>query len=243
MTSVSQLDRILLGDRLPAAAHYEVWWKLYLEGLSTEWPAADRVAPEFAPDAYPHSTGSFPPEGFHHRRHPLDFERSLFGFWVSEIDPDDVPILDARCAARTEHQLFVRGADMAELRSQLAWDTSDLQHLSPILALVCTDGSLGDAMLHATFRADGVLHPFDHQYGEVDPEWIDRLNAIGDLALREHAQMLCQSAHSARCTGALFSCPGRGFDALDALGRQPVARWDFGEGQGALIVVAARSPS
>ncbi|MCI4066360.1 hypothetical protein MRQ36_28925 [Micromonospora sp. R77] len=121
-----------------------------------------------------------------------------------------------------------------------------------------TDGSLLDAMRAATWTMsapDGLCDIGDslvrHGYVEpdvsvVDPRWQSVLDQVGDDALRRHLRGLCLDARWARSTGGYYlgpgECPGDFRPIADLPGSTVIAGWEFGEGQGATVVIRLSEP-
>ncbi|MFB9413982.1 hypothetical protein [Dactylosporangium matsuzakiense] len=154
--------------------------------------------------------------------------------------------------------VFGRDLGRALLEGALRLDelSPDAFRLYPVLLLrPRTDGSLLDAMRAATFTmsAPSGLNDIEgtltrHGYlqpgaSAVDPRWEPVLNQLDDDALRRHLRGLCLSAHWARSAGAYYlgpgECPADLQPIADLPGSTAIAGWEFGEGQGATLVVAA----
>lgn len=138
--------------------------------------------------------------------------------------------------------------------------TPDGYRLFPHLLLrPRTDGSLLDAMRAATWTMsapDGLSDIGDSlvrdgyvtsEVSVVDPRWESALDQVGDDALRRHLRGLCLGAHWARMAGAYYLGPGEcpiDFGPIAALpGSKAIAGWEFGEGQGAMVVMRLSKPS
>jgi hypothetical protein len=101
----------------------------------------------------------------------------------------------------------------------------ELLHLD---ARIHTDGTLFDAMRHATWTMGGPdqLVPFDPDC-VVEPKWERRLARVGHPVLRDHLRMLCLDAHSARYAGAHYvRARHRGFGGMRKAGGRVVAAGD-----------------
>ncbi|WP_131737946.1 hypothetical protein [Actinomadura roseirufa] len=110
-----------------------------------------------------------------------------------------------------------------------------------------TDGTLFDAMRTATWTMAGPEHLASLSPGaEVEPERDEALAGVSDARLRDHLRMLCLTAHWARGDGAYFLGAGEYPPELrwiaDQPGHEPVAGWEFGEGQGSSGVFAVKAP-
>ena len=109
-----------------------------------------------------------------------------------------------------------------------------------------TDGTLFDAMAAATCSASAprwLLKRDDaRDLAEdvaVDPVWELLLADVEDVALREHLAMSCVTAETCRFFGSYFHGDGylpHWLAPVAERGRELVAAWSFGEGQGARAV-------
>lgn len=108
-----------------------------------------------------------------------------------------------------------------------------------------TDGTLFDAMRTATWTMAGPEHLVPFARGaQVEPGREESLAGVSDARLRDHLRMLCLTAHWARSDGAYFLGVGECSHDLrwiaDQPGHEPVAGWEFGEGQGSSGVFAVK---
>lgn len=155
----------------------------------------------------------------------VDLGRSVF-----LIDTDIPKLGKPRPGTHVGKVLAARGLTAEDL-------AEDLVHLD---ARIHTDGTLFDAMRHATWTMGGPdrLVPFDPEC-VVQPKWERRLAAVGHDGLRDHLRMLCLDAHSARCAGAHYVRNRHpGFNGMRKAGGRVVAAWELGEAQAYSVVTA-----
>lgn len=116
-------------------------------------------------------------------------------------------------------------------------------HDAVLCGWVRTDGTLADALRVATWTHGGPAHllALDPDV-EVDEAWRARLDAIEDVALRDHLCMLSLTDESARAAGACAlgrACPPV-MAWLAAEGHEVIAAWGLGEGEAEIVVVRWR---
>lgn len=158
----------------------------------------------------------------------IDLGRSMF-----EIDADIPKLRKPRPGTHVGRVLTARGMTAADLADEYV----------SVEARVHTDGTLFDAMRHATWTMGGPdrLVPFEPGC-TVEPKWERRLAAVGPDGLRDHLRMLCLDAHSARAAGAHYvRTRHRGFAGMRRAGGRVVAAWELGEGQAFSVVTALPS--
>nr|BFE59836.1 hypothetical protein GCM10020063_043620 [Dactylosporangium thailandense] len=182
-------------------------------------------------------------------------------FVVKSARPAALQALLASPAGEGPAVVFGRDLGRALLDGALRLEelSPDAFRLYPVLLLrPRTDGSLLDAMRAATFTMsapngladiEGTLTGRGYVkpgVSVVDRRWEPVLDQVDDDALRQHLRGLCLAAHWARSAGAYYlgpgECPADLQPIADLPGSTVIAGWEFGEGQGATLVVALKDP-
>ncbi|GAA3838266.1 hypothetical protein GCM10022243_00920 [Saccharothrix violaceirubra] len=182
----------------------------------------------------------------------FDHGRSIWLFTEDALDAEGPfgetvgAALKAVSTAVDDSEYAVSGVDFARVLAEHrdAIDGIDGEELVgevSLLLRIDTDGTLFDAMRAATWTTGGpeTLVALDDDV-KVAPEWAEKLLGVPDVRLRGHLGMLSLCAQDARSDGAYYLGPGDHSGDFASIarrpGHQPVAGWEFGEGQASSVI-------